>query len=122
LRGRNRPIVVAWSQGLAAVFTVALLIALLPLVGVYGAAIASTVAYGIALAAMLRCLWRLPGAAEGDSPRVPPATTTLFSPRPSGGNPSQVAVSERPERPRSVRAFPCRRTTNRDRHTTDSQQ
>jgi O-antigen/teichoic acid export membrane protein len=60
LRGRNRPIVVAWAQGLAAVFTVVLLIVLLPLVGVYGAAIASTIAYGLALAVMLRCLWRLP--------------------------------------------------------------
>jgi O-antigen/teichoic acid export membrane protein len=60
LRGRNRPIVVAWAQGLAAVFTVVLLITLLPLVGVYGAAIASTIAYGSALAVMLRCLWRLP--------------------------------------------------------------
>jgi O-antigen/teichoic acid export membrane protein len=60
LRGGNRQIVVAWAQGMAAVFTVVLLIVLLPLVGVYGAAIASTVAYGFALAAMLRCLWRLP--------------------------------------------------------------
>jgi O-antigen/teichoic acid export membrane protein len=59
LRGRNRPIVVAWAQGLAAVFTVALLWALLPVVGVYGAAIASTIAYGVALAAMLRFLRRL---------------------------------------------------------------
>ena len=63
LRGRNRPIVVAWAQGLAAVFTVALLFALLPFVGVYAAAIASTVAYGVALAVMIRCLWRLPGPA-----------------------------------------------------------
>ena len=63
LRGRNRPIVVAWAQGLAAVFTVALLFALLPFVGVYAAAIASTVAYGVALTVMIRCLWRLPGAA-----------------------------------------------------------
>jgi O-antigen/teichoic acid export membrane protein len=60
LRGRNRPIVVAWSQGLAALFTVVLLIVLLPFVGVYGAAIASTISYGVALAIMLRCLWRLP--------------------------------------------------------------
>lgn len=60
LRGRNRPIVVAWAQGLAAVFTVVLLLALVPLVGVAGAAIASTIAYGIALAGMLRSLWRLP--------------------------------------------------------------
>jgi O-antigen/teichoic acid export membrane protein len=60
LRGRERPLAVAWAEGLAAVFTVALLLALLPLVGVYGAAIASTIAYGAALAAMLRCLKRLP--------------------------------------------------------------
>lgn len=59
LRGRNRPIVVAWAQGLAALFTVALLWALLPVVGVYGAAIASTIAYGIALLAMLRFLRKL---------------------------------------------------------------
>jgi Na+-driven multidrug efflux pump len=58
LRGRNRPGVVAWAQGLAAVFTVVLLLALLPVIGVYGAAIASTVAYGAALAAMLRSLQR----------------------------------------------------------------
>jgi O-antigen/teichoic acid export membrane protein len=71
LRGRNRPIVVAWSQGLAAVFTVALLIALLPVVGVYGAAIASTLSYGVALGVMLRCLWRLPNKAGESDPRTP---------------------------------------------------
>lgn len=60
LRGRNRPVFVAGSEGLAAIFTVVLLFALLPLVGVAAAAIASTVAYGVALAAMIRCLWRLP--------------------------------------------------------------
>ena len=42
LRGSNRPVVVAWAQGLAAVFTVVLLFALLPVLGVAGAAIAST--------------------------------------------------------------------------------
>jgi O-antigen/teichoic acid export membrane protein len=66
LRGRNRPAAVAWAQGLAAVFTVVLLLALLPVVGVYGAAIASTVAYGVALAAMLRILRRLPRHADGN--------------------------------------------------------
>jgi O-antigen/teichoic acid export membrane protein len=60
LRGRNRPVFVAGSEGLAAIFTVVLLFALLPLVGVAAAAIASTIAYGVALAAMIRCLWRLP--------------------------------------------------------------
>jgi O-antigen/teichoic acid export membrane protein len=65
LRGRNHPAVVAWAQGLAAIFTVLLLIVLLPIVGVYGAAIASTVAYGVALAAMLRSLRHLPRHARG---------------------------------------------------------
>jgi O-antigen/teichoic acid export membrane protein len=65
LRGRNHPAVVAWAQGLAAIFTVVLLIALLPIVGVYGAAIASTAAYGIALAAMLHSLRHLPRHARG---------------------------------------------------------
>ena len=65
LRGRNHPSVVAWSQGLAAVFTVVLLLVLLPVVGVYGAAIASTAAYGVALAAMLRSLRHLPRHARG---------------------------------------------------------
>ena len=59
LLGRRQPAVVAWAQGIAAIFTVALLFALLPLVGVYGAAIASTVSYGVALAVMLRRLSRL---------------------------------------------------------------
>jgi O-antigen/teichoic acid export membrane protein len=65
LRGTGHPGIVAWAQGLAAVFTVALLIALLPVVGVSGAAIASSVAYCIALAAMLRSLLRLPRRARG---------------------------------------------------------
>ena len=59
LRGRGQPAVVAWAEGIAAFFTVALLVALLPLVGVYAAAIASTVSYGVALAVMLRRLSRL---------------------------------------------------------------
>jgi O-antigen/teichoic acid export membrane protein len=67
LRGRNRPIVVAWSEGLAAIFTVVLLVALLPVCGVAAAAIASTVAYGVALAVMVRCLWRLPRDGDPDS-------------------------------------------------------
>jgi O-antigen/teichoic acid export membrane protein len=57
LRGINRPGLVAVAQGLAAVLTVILLVTLLPSMGVAAAAIASTIAYGVALAAMLRCLW-----------------------------------------------------------------
>ena len=63
LRGRKQPIVVAWAQGFAAIFTLVLLFALLPVVGVYAAAIASTVAYGAALAVMLRLLRRPPRVA-----------------------------------------------------------
>jgi O-antigen/teichoic acid export membrane protein len=77
LRGRNHPTVVAWAQGLAAVCTVGLLIALLPVVGVAGAAIASTVSYGVALAVMLRSLWRLPRHARGSGPMVPDAPEDL---------------------------------------------
>jgi Na+-driven multidrug efflux pump len=60
LRGRKRPLAVARAQGLAAIFTVILLIILLPAAGVYGAAIASAVAYGVALAMMLLSLRSLP--------------------------------------------------------------
>ena len=78
LRGRKRPIFVAWAQGLAAVFTVVLLLVLLPLVGVAGAAIASSVAYGISLATMLRYLWRLPpeSAAEEYEPLAASPTSS----------------------------------------------
>jgi O-antigen/teichoic acid export membrane protein len=62
LRGLNRPGVVAAAQGFAAVGTVILLVALLPSTGVAAAAIASTVAYGTALAVMIRWLWRPPPA------------------------------------------------------------
>jgi O-antigen/teichoic acid export membrane protein len=65
LRGRKRPQVVARAEGLAAVFTVILLVALLPVVGVYGAAIASLVAYGVALAMMLVSLRRLASDSSG---------------------------------------------------------
>jgi O-antigen/teichoic acid export membrane protein len=60
LRGLGQPGRVATAQGLAAVFTVILLFALLPSTGVAAAAIASTVSYGVALAAMIRWLLRPP--------------------------------------------------------------
>jgi O-antigen/teichoic acid export membrane protein len=72
LRGRGQPAVVAWAQGLAAVFTVALLLALLPVMGVSGAAIASTVAYGVALAAMLRRLLGRPRRSGAHARRAVP--------------------------------------------------
>lgn len=64
LRGLGRPGLVAIAQGLAAVATVILLVALLPSVGVAAAAIASSVAYGIALAMLIRWLWRPPRPSE----------------------------------------------------------
>jgi O-antigen/teichoic acid export membrane protein len=73
LRGLNRPGLVAAAQGLAAVFTVILLLALLPIAGVVAAAIASTVAYGIALAVMVRWLWRRPPASKARHRREPGA-------------------------------------------------
>jgi O-antigen/teichoic acid export membrane protein len=69
LRGRKCPLVVARAQGLAAVFTVILLVALLPVVGVYGAAIASAVSYGVALGMMLLSLRRLPSDSSGSRHR-----------------------------------------------------
>jgi O-antigen/teichoic acid export membrane protein len=71
LRGAGQISVVAWAEGLAAVCTVVLLLALLPLVGVYGAAIASTFSYGVAFVVMVRRLWRLPRHARGRGPRPP---------------------------------------------------
>ena len=65
LRGRSHPIAVAWAQGLAAAFTIVLLVGLLPRFGVAAAAIASTVAYGMALIVLLRCMWKLPRHARG---------------------------------------------------------
>ena len=80
LRGRKRPMVVARAQGLAAVFTVILLVALLPVAGVYGAAIASAVAYGVALVMMLISLRRLPS----DSSRPPERKSTAAQGSPDG--------------------------------------
>jgi O-antigen/teichoic acid export membrane protein len=67
LRGRKRPLVVARAEGLAAIFTVILLVALLPVAGVYGAAIASAVAYGVALVVMLLSLRGL--RSDGSRPK-----------------------------------------------------
>ena len=73
LRGRKRPFVVARAEWLAAVFTVILLVALLPVAGVYGAAIASAVAYGVALVMMLLSLRGLPSDTSGSRHRKRPA-------------------------------------------------
>jgi O-antigen/teichoic acid export membrane protein len=64
LRGTGRPGLVALAQGLAAVATVILLVVLLPSTGVAAAAIAQSVAYGVALAVMIRLLGRPPAQAR----------------------------------------------------------
>jgi O-antigen/teichoic acid export membrane protein len=74
LRGRKCPGVVAWAQGLAVVFTVGMIFTLVPLIGVRGAAIASTVAYGVALVAMLFFLNRLSDGTENPVPEMPAET------------------------------------------------
>jgi O-antigen/teichoic acid export membrane protein len=81
LRGRKHPMAVARAEGLAAVFTVVLLVTLLPVAGVYGAAIASAVAYGVALVMMLLSLRRLPSDSTGPRHRRRPAGEDL----PQGG-------------------------------------
>jgi O-antigen/teichoic acid export membrane protein len=79
LRGARSPATVAYSQWAAAVATGVLLVVLLPALGVAGAAVASTVAYGIALAAMTWVLWRRPAPAAG----LAPGTGTPAAPAPN---------------------------------------
>jgi O-antigen/teichoic acid export membrane protein len=67
LRGRHQPRVAAWAQSLALVCMVAVLFVLLPVMGIYGAAVASTVAYGIADGIMLYRLSQLPDTSDVDS-------------------------------------------------------
>jgi O-antigen/teichoic acid export membrane protein len=78
LRGTNLPIVVARAEGVAVVFTVVLLVALLPFIGVYSAAIASTVAYAVALFVMLNHL-RVPSHAHSKGRRAAHGRTRLES-------------------------------------------
>lgn len=60
LRGRKRQIVAAKAEGIALIFTLVLLTTLLPIFGVTGAAIASTIPYGVSFAFMLKSLWQIP--------------------------------------------------------------
>lgn len=71
LRGLGRPGQVAMAQGLTAVCAVILLVGLLPVAGVMAAAIASTIAYGMALALMVRWLSRPPRRGQARHRRGP---------------------------------------------------
>ena len=66
LRGRGCQMVVARAEGAAFIVTLAMLAALIPVLGVTGAAVASTVPYGISLTVMLRSLWRISNPEETD--------------------------------------------------------
>ncbi len=65
LRGLGRQGVVARAEGLAVVFTVVMLGSLVPVMGVTGAAIASTVPYGVSLALMMREAQEIRGLTKG---------------------------------------------------------
>ena len=111
LRGRKRPMVVARAEGLAAVFTVILLVALLPVAGVYGAAIASAVAYGVALVMMLLSLretavrrFEAPHRRPGPRKPVPGSARDVYRPpgrgiRHGSHLPGSGAAHRRPDRP-----------------------
>ncbi|GII21205.1 hypothetical protein Pme01_08020 [Planosporangium mesophilum] len=71
LRGQGRPLAAARAQGAAAVAIVVLMAALLPALGVVGAAIASTTANGLALVMALGALRK--ASAGGSTPPPPPA-------------------------------------------------
>lgn len=62
LRGRNRPGTVAVAQITGLIFTIVLLVILLPIWGVAGAALASSIAYGVVLVTMLFSIFRAPAA------------------------------------------------------------
>jgi O-antigen/teichoic acid export membrane protein len=60
LRGQGAPLAVARAEGAGVVATLILLVGLLPVLGITGAAIASTVSYGVTLGVLLWSLRRLP--------------------------------------------------------------
>jgi O-antigen/teichoic acid export membrane protein len=64
LRGRGQPLAVAFSQGISAALTAAMLLTLVPVLGVTGAAITTTVTYGVTTVSLLLALRqrRTPGA------------------------------------------------------------
>lgn len=73
LRGRNRPGTVGIAQVAGLVCTVVLLIVLLPTWGVAGAALASSIAYGVALVTMIVFIFKSqsPTKASEDMNRTP---------------------------------------------------
>lgn len=56
LRGRNLPLRVSAAEGLTATVTIAGLAALVPIFGIYGAAMTSSIAYGVTASALARWL------------------------------------------------------------------
>jgi O-antigen/teichoic acid export membrane protein len=66
LRGRGQPLAIALSQGVGAVLTLAMLALLVPALGVTGAAITTTVTYGVTTLGMFLAFLK-PRAASGPS-------------------------------------------------------
>jgi O-antigen/teichoic acid export membrane protein len=66
LQGRGRPLFMSAAEGIGAVFTVALLAALIPRFGIRGAAVASTITYG---AVMVFLFWGIHRARVSETQR-----------------------------------------------------
>jgi O-antigen/teichoic acid export membrane protein len=64
LRGKKRPMVIGRAHGIAAIFTIVFLATLLPFIGVYAAAIASTTSYAVAFVVLAMALRRTPKHAQ----------------------------------------------------------
>lgn len=75
LRGRGQPLMVALAQGVGAVITVGLLLSLLPVLGIQGAAIASSVAYFATFLVLVLALRR--GAPRANPTPIVPGGTEL---------------------------------------------
>jgi O-antigen/teichoic acid export membrane protein len=75
LRGYNQALLVARAEGMAAVLTLVLMAALIPTLGVVGAAISSTCSYGLAAALLMRYASRH-GLERTTAAASPPASIT----------------------------------------------
>jgi O-antigen/teichoic acid export membrane protein len=73
IRGRGQPMAVSYAEGFGAVITITLLLALIPPLGINGAAIASSVAYASVTVLLSRALRRIRRGALAEERRTAPA-------------------------------------------------